>query len=234
MPIKRPQLINGEIYHIVMRGIEGRIIFPQEVDYLRFIHNLFEFNDETPIISTYRKQEFNRLGSDPVLLRKKRKLLVEIFSFCLMPNHFHLLLRQLVDKGISRFMQKLNSGYATYINKKYQRQGHLFQGRFRAVQIKDEEQLKNGFVYISANPTELIEPDWKEKGIKDPKKVIKFLENYRWSSYSDYFGKKNFPSITSRDFITKILGGPGDCRKFLESWILYKAEVKKLGSIILE
>ena len=236
MTVKRPPLINGEIYHIVMRGTEGRIIFPKEENYIRFIHDLFEFNDEEATLSTYRIHlQTNTTRSDPVILeRRKRKLLVEILAFCLMPNHFHLLLRQLKNQGISHFMQKLNGGYATYINKKYERQGHLFQGKFRAVHIKNEEQFKNGFVYIHVNPVDLIEPNWKENGIKNVKKAIRFLENYRWSSYSDYLGKKNFPSVTSRDFMTKVLVGSEGCREFVESWILHKAEIKKLGSIVLE
>lgn len=233
MPIKRPQLVNGEIYHIVMRGVDGRVIFPQEEDYFRFIHDLFEFNDEDDVDSIYRYYTNNLTGTVPVKLRKKRKLLVEILVFCLMPNHFHLLLRQIKDHGISKFMRKLG-GYATYINKKYERQGHLFQGRFRAVHIKDEDQLKNAFVYIHVNPIDLIEPGWKEKGIKNQKEVIKFLETYRWSSYLDYLGKKNFPSVTSREFFNKILGSEKNCRQYVTSWILYKADIKNLGPIVLE
>lgn len=241
MPVKRPQLINGEIYHVVARGVEKRDIFLDTEDKIRFIHNLFQFNDEEPVSWIYRAgfrsgQNSKFTGSDPVELKKrrKRKLLVEILSFCLVLNHFHLLIRQLKNKGISEFMKKVNGGYAVYFNKKYNRPGHLFQGRFRAVHIEDEEQLKNGFVYIHVNPVDFIEPNWKEKGIKNVKKVIRFLENYRWSSYSDYLGKKNFPSLTNRDFLSKILGGPKGCQRFVENWILYKAELKKLGPVILE
>lgn len=236
MPIKRPFLISNEIYHIVMRGVEKRIIFPQEEDHFRFIHDLFEFNDEDIVGWNYRHQLSNSTGTVPEKLgveRKKRKLLVEILAFCLMPNHFHLLLRQIKNQGISQFMRKLG-GYATYINKKYDRVGHLYQGRFRAVHIKGEEQLKNAFVYIHTNPIDLVEPGWKEGGIKRHKEVIKFLENYRWSSYLDYLGKKNFSSVTSREFLNRVLGNQDGCRQFVESWILYKAEIKNLGLVVLE
>lgn len=236
MPIKRPQLVTGEIYHIVMRGVDKRIIFPQEKDYFRFIHDLFEFNDEDAVASVYRFHTDNLTRTVPVKLRKerkKRKLLVEILAFCLMANHFHLLLKQIKEQGISKFMRKLG-GYATYINKKYEREGHLYQGRFRAVHIKDETQLKNVFVYIHANPIEFIEPGWKEKGIKNPKRAIKFLEGYRWSSYLDYIGKKNYSSITNRELFNNILGYEDDCQQFVENWILYKAEIKNLGPVVLE
>jgi len=126
-------------------------------------------------------------------------------------------------------MRKFGAGYATYFNKKYNRRGHLFQGRFRAVHIKTTQQLKNVFVYIHTNGISLIEPCWKEKGIVNPKKVIKFLESYKWSSYPDYIGKKNFPSVTNREFLLKIMGGAKGCRKFVEGWVKHKGLVKKLS-----
>ena len=247
MPIKRPQLINGEIYHVVARGVEKRDIFLDVKDKVRFIHNLFQFNDEKPVLWAHRGgfRSTRSTGSDPVGLnsaeglrklekRRERKLLVEILSFCLMPNHFHLLIRQLKDKGISEFMKKISGGYAVYFNKKYERDGHLFQGKFRAVLIKNEDQLKNVFVYVHANPIDLIEPGWKEKGIENPKKTIEFLENYRWSSYLDYIGKKNFPSLTKRELFYKILNRSSGCREYLENWIMYKAEIKELDQVALE
>jgi len=251
MPIKRPFLVNGEFYHIVMRGVNKQPIFFDEEDYFRFIHDLFEFNDEYNVSWIYRRTGAGQKSPTsistgtfladkstrnvPVELkeRKKRKLLVEILAFCLMPNHFHLLLKQLNEKSISKFMRKMG-GYATYVNNKYERAGHLYQGRFGVVRIKNEDQLKNVFVYIHANPTDLVEPGWKEFGVKDSKKAIEFLENYRWSSYMDYNGKKNFPSVTNREFLTNVLGGEEGCRKFLESWILYKSEIKNLGPVVLE
>jgi len=239
MPVKRPQLVNGEIYHIVMRGVDGRIIFPQEEDYLHFLHDLYEFNDEDVVISEFRHAIKNSTGTLPgelVLSRrenKKRKLLVEIFVFCLMPNHFHLLLRQVKDNGISNFMRKLG-GYATYINKKYNRQGHLYQGRFKAVHIESEDQLKNVFVYIHTNPLSLIEPNWKDGGINNPQKALEFLKKYRWSSYLDYLGYKNYPSLTNRDFLTDVFKDKESCYNNVKDWILYKKDINELGLVALE
>jgi putative transposase len=112
--------------------------------------------------------------------------------------------------------------------------GHLFQARFRAVLIKTEQQLKNVFVYIHANPISLVEPNWKENGIKDAAKVIGFLESNRWSSYLDYLGKKNFSSVTNRELLNEVLNRKEGCQRFLENWILYKAEIKNLGVVVLE
>lgn len=235
MPIIRPPFFNGEIYHIVMRGVEKRPIFLDVSDYYRGIFSLFEFNDQKNVILRDRRRArlyYKKIGQEQ--FSATRDLLVEILAFCLMPNHIHLLLRQLKEKGISKFIGKFGAGYATYFNKKYQRVGHLFQGRFRAIHIKSDEQLKNVFVYIHTNPTELIESGWKENGIKNPEKVIEFLENYKWSSYQDYIGKKNFPSVTSREFIIKIIGNEKNCKNFIDNWIKYKGEIKTFADIILE
>jgi len=165
--------------------------------------------------------------------RRKRKLLVKILAFCLMPNHFHLLFYQLKKNGISHFMRKMG-GYVTYINQKYNRAGHLYQGRFRAVHIKGDSQLRNVFVYIHTNPIELIESTWKTDGIKNFANGVKFLEKYRYSSYLDYIGKRNFPSVTNRELFEKIFKTPRNCQKFIKDWILHKTEIRNLKDIILE
>jgi putative transposase len=234
MPIKRPQLINGEIYHIVLRGVGDSEIFRDDGDYYRAIFSLYEFNTTKPVIIREQRRKRKLTQSIRGLSSDTRDLLVEILAFCFMPNHIHLLVRQIKEEGITQFMRKFGTGYATYFNQKYNRKGHLFQNRFRAVHIKTNEQLKTVFVYIHTNGISLIEPKWKELGIKNPEKVIKFLENYKWSSYSDYLGKKNFPSVTKRDFLLKVMGGSEGCREFVEGWIKYKKELKDLEGIAIE
>jgi putative transposase len=235
MPIKRPQLVNNEIYHIVVRGVGDSIIFKDEGDYYRAIFSLYEFNTTEPIVIRERRKLRLKLKK---FTREQffdtRDLLVEILAFCFMPNHIHLLIRQIKGRGITQFMRKFGAGYATYFNKKYNRRGHLFQGRFRAVHIKTNEQLKTVFVYIHTNGISLIKPKWKEEVVKNQEKVIKFLENYKWSSYPDYLGKKNFPSVTKRDFILKVLGGREGCKEFVENWIKYKGGIKDFGNVIIE
>ena len=234
MPIKRPQLINDEIYHIVVRGVGDSEIFRDDGDYYRAIFSLYEFNTTKPVIIREQRRKRKLTQSIRGLSSDTRDLLVEILAFWFMPNHIHLLLKQIKDGGITQFMRKFGTGYATYFNQKYIRKGHLFQGRFKAVHIKDNEQLKTVFVYIHTNGISLIEPKWKELGIKNPEKVIKFLENYKWSSYSDYLGKKNFPSVTKRDFLLKVMGGSEGCREFVEGWIKHKKELKDFEGIAIE
>lgn len=242
MPYRRQQFVNNEIYHIVLRGIDGNLIFKNTDDYYRGIFSIYEFNNAKSVeISKRRhkiqsaKRKLKKIGGERVSANSdKRDKLVEVLVFCLMPNHIHLLLKQLKENGITKFMRKVGAGYGGYFNRKYSRKGYVFQNRFLAVHIKNDNQLKAIVTYIHTNPISFIEPKWKEKGIREPKKVIKFLENYKWSSYLDYIGKKNFPSVTSRDFTLEVIGGIEGCKKFVDNWVRYKKEIKKYATLSLE
>lgn len=238
MPIKRPLLVNEEIYHIVVRGAGDAKIFRDETDRYRAIFSLYEFNTTTPVLMRDKRGMRNRIVRELFSDNSKSKgrdLLVEILAFCFMPNHIHLLLRQIRYKGITRFMRKLGAGYAMYFNQKYNRKGHLFQGRFRAVHVKANEQLRNTFVYIHTNSVSLIEPKWKERGVRDYEKAIQFLEEDRWSSYPDYIGRYNFPSVTERKFLLEVMGGVESAKRFVEDFIKYRSESKSEdNSIVIE
>ena len=232
MARKTTQFVTGDIYHVIGRGNNKQDIFFSDSDYFRFIKDLYEFNDENTIDTRYRVMGLNLkvTGSDPVTFgrrvrnERKRELLVEILEFCLMPNHAHLLLRQLKDGGISEFMKKVKGGYATYINKKYERIGSLFQSHFKAVGIETDEQLNTIFSYIHCNPCQLVESGWKTTGMLDKKNALNKLESWRWSSYLDYIGKKNFPSLTNRKMFTELYGGPKGCANVVRDWVKHKSD----------
>ena len=229
MSSNRPQFVTGEIYHIVNRAIEGRNLFQQISDYFRFIFCLYELNDKNLVKMRSRikeRRERKRTGRTRAI---KREPVVEIIAFCLMPNHYHLVVRQLVNGGISLLMKKLGDSYVGYFNQKYNRKGRgsIFQGRFKAIHVKTNNQFINLICYIFTNPIELLEKTWKEKGVKNPEKAIRYLESYQWSSYLDCLGKPNFPSVTQRDFLMKVFRGSENIKKFVEGWILYKSEAQK-------
>ncbi|OIP76406.1 MAG: hypothetical protein AUK06_00200 [Parcubacteria group bacterium CG2_30_36_18] len=226
MPLRKTQLVNGEFYHIVKRGIEAREIFLDEEDHLRFVNSLLVFNDKNP--TPWQSRAFWHLRDPAALsLNYQPKIpLVEIHTFALMKNHFHLLVRQLIGNGIAEFMQKLG-GYVWYFNKKYKRAGTLFEGRYKIKRIETESQLKNNFVYIATNPVGIIEPEWKDWKVNNSQKAIQFLEEqYRWSSYWDYLGKENFPSVTTRDFFLKLFGEKEKIKNEIDSWILFKTSTQ--------
>lgn len=205
--MKRPHFQEGGIYHIYNRGVEKRVIFLGEKDYRRFTYGLSEFNDTKPASNLYR------LLSDSALLfevgLQTKKPLVEILAFCLMPNHYHLMVRALNENGVTEFMRKLGTGYTNYFNLKYQRVGPLFQGKFKAILLKQGAHFTYLPHYIHFNPLELA-PASKKKSADD---LAEFLRSYRWSSHMDYLGVKNFPTITKRDFLLDYIGGPKQYEK---------------------
>ena len=246
VPYKKPEFANGEIYHVFNRGVDRRIVFEGDGDYFRFISSLYEFNNKDKIKMRDRilermalKQNYTfSKGVDKA--KKVREKIVEVIAFCLMPNHYHLILRQIADNGISIFMQKIGSGYTNYFNQKYDRVGggSLFQGKFKAIHMAENRQFLNLITYVFANPAGIIYPEWKDNGLVDPGKTIDFLNSYRWSSYLDSIGIKNFPSVTDRDFIGNMFDdfdSPKDnktnsvdsIRKNVEDWILYKASLDR-------
>ena len=159
---------------------------------------MYEFNDQNPALAHHFMDRKGELLNKAV----QREILVDIHSFCLMPNHFHLILQQRAEGGITKFMRKLGTGYTMYFNEKYQRIGVLFQGKFKAIPITSDEYLLHLSRYIHLNPVDLIEPGWKDNGINDWQRACKFIEGYRWSSLLDYIGIKNFPSvITQTNFL---------------------------------
>jgi len=219
--MNKDKIIAGEIYHIYNRGTEKRNIFLDDADYLRFIHDLFEFNDENPAFNI--GYLFNKGYIDVrrryIENREKRKLLVEILAFCLMPNHYHLLLKPKKDAGVAEFIKKINGGYAKYFNNKYKRGGALFQGKYKSILIKNESHFIHLPYYIHLNPLDLKFPEWRSNEIKNYEEAMKFLESYRWSSFPDYINKKNFPSVTQREFLLEFFEGPEQYKKDTLKWL---------------
>ena len=237
---------NQQIYHVFNRGTEKRNIFLDKKDYLRMIHALFVFNDKNPIppsniriarhpTKTTAAQITQCLEAELPNIKKPRKLLVEILAFSLMSNHYHLLLKQCEENGISKFMQKLGTSYTNYFNTKHERSGHLFQGKFKAVEVRLHSQLLHLPYYIHLNPLGLKHPEWRNKEIKNPKEAFKYLNQYKWSSHQDYMGKKNFPSITSRDYLLELFGGEKSYKKAIKEWLEErKQNVKLIQELTLE
>lgn len=159
--------IKDGYYHLYNRGVEKRKIFLDDHDYKTFLF----------LLKTYLSPPAPR-GSDPLAGYSGRKNLngqIELLAYCLMPNHFHLLVRQASREGITNLMRCVNTNYVTYFNKKYERVGSLFQGKFKAVLVESDPYLLHLSRYIHLNPKSLRED---------------FL-TYGFSSYFDYLGKRN-------------------------------------------
>lgn len=189
-----------ELYHLLNRGVDKRDIFMDDRDYLRFVHDLWEFNDAektSHAIHTFKHLDLRT----PNFPKKARSTIVSVHGWCLMKNHYHLLVSEKTEGGITKFIRKLNIGYAMFFNEKYKRQGTLFQGRTKKIHINSDAYFMHILNYVHFNPLDYFAPAraWRARNIANPRQAHGYLMKYRWSSYLDYCGKKNFPSVLTTD-----------------------------------
>ena len=149
--MKRGKFEDGNFYHIYNRGTDKRNVFVDREDFERFLESMQLFNTLEPIGGVYAKflLERNNLKQRARRPTSSEKL-VKIICYCLNPNHFHLILEQLTEGGVSEFMKRLG-GYTKYFNYKYKRSGVLFQGKFKSVLIDSNEYLLHASVYVNLN-----------------------------------------------------------------------------------
>ena len=219
-----------ELWHALNRGVDGRNLFMDDRDRTRFVHDLYEFNDADPITNLQFRVQ-NKGLRDPYL--RQRKLLADIHGWVVMRNHYHLLLSERIENGMSLFLRKLNTGYANYFNERHKRQGTLFQGRTKKLLIERDAHFLYILHYIHLNPLDYAEglDKWRIRhklGISSARKALEYLDSYRWSSYLDYMGQKNFPSI-----LTMSLFGSCNHRVAIRDY-LQEAELDGLQSLQLE
>lgn len=218
MSIRKVSFAPGEFYHIYNRGNSKQKIFHDKEDYYHFIKLLYVSNNtEKFVIRDLSKHVFEKEKE------KAKNTLVSIGAYTLMPNHFHLLVTQKIDGGVSKFMQKLSTGYAMYYNKKYNRTGGLFEGKFKSQHLHTDRYLKYIFSYIHLNVIKLIDSKWKENGIKDVKKSLDYLNKYEYSSYLDYINvdRKQLKILNIEDFPRYFLNKQSFNKDTL-TWLEYK------------
>ena len=205
-----------EFYHIYNRGNDKREIFLNKKDYRRFICLLY-------LCNSYKPLHFRDILKGSEFLFDQDETLVDIGCYCLMPNHFHILVKEKDDGNLPLFMQKLATGYSMYFNLKQKRTGKLFEGVFKATHADSDEYLKYLFAYIHLNPIKLIEPLWKETGIKNLKQASAFLKNYQPSSYLDFQETKREEAkiLNLKDF-PEYFSDKKDFNDYINDWLNYR------------
>lgn len=198
--MRRVPLAPGEYYHVVNRGISKQKLFLDTRDYARFLFLILYlqspmvFTNIGRYVSSFVKHRmFNISEDDQREINDTR--IIYLHAFCIMPNHFHLILSEVEEGGISRYLQRIQNGYGKYFNTRYTKNGHVFQGSFRSVHMSSNEQLLHTSAYIHKNPCFIIP---KGQGV----------EKYQWSSYADYVQENRWqklldPSIILDQFKTK-------------------------------
>lgn len=205
MPYRIIPFINGEFYHIYNRGLEKQDILTNQRDHSQFIKTIFyyQIQDPKPKFSSYRQSKTFPIDSS--------KKIVDIICYCLIPNHFHLLIKQLQDGGISEFMRRFTHSYTKYRNVRHNRQGPVFQGIFKAVHIESEEQLIHISRYIHLNPLVSL--------------LTRDLKLYPWSSYLEYIGMRDNPAVKKEE-ILQLFKSPKDYEKFVLDQADYGAKLE--------
>ena len=181
----RIPLAVGEWYHCYNRGVDKRIVFQNRSDYERFLVLMYAGNSEAPIYFSSQKER--QLQHVLITYPDRGAPLVEIGAYCLMPNHFHFMLKEIRQGGIALFMQKIFTGYTIYFNQKNERMGALFAGTFKSKHVGDDRYLRQLLSYIHCNPIELFAPRWKE-GKGSVPKIEKWLGGYQYSSLLEFSG----------------------------------------------
>ncbi len=175
-----------EWFHCFGRGVDKRDVYLDENDALRFQLLLYTANSTRSIHVSDFAGLRERPDTERVFARDREELIVDIGAYCLMPNHWHVLVRERDYGGISAFMQKLGTGYTMYFNKKHERTGSLFSGPFKAIHIGNDAHFRRAVNYIHANAAELYEAKWKEGVVRSEVRLKKLLISYPFSSLSDY------------------------------------------------
>lgn len=206
-----------EFYHIYNRGTDKRAIFIDNNDRKRFYYLLFLCNGE-------KSFEISELDLKRVFDFDRGETLVDIGATCLMDNHFHLLLHEKRENGISEFMHKISTAYTLYFNRKYKRTGALFSGRFKAEHVDDDVYLNYLFAYIHLNPIKMIQSDWKSDKIEDLNSVQSHLEQYAFSSYLDYLSPQSrlYDLVLNREVFPDYFSTPKDFDIFIDDWLKLK------------
>ncbi len=217
---RRIAFSEGEFYHAYNRGVDKRKIFYTSGDYDRFLALLYLSNDSG---ATRLGNELRRKSVEEILMQKQGEPLVAIGAYCLMPNHFHLLLTPVAEGGISRFMLKLQTAYSMYFNLKNDRTGALFQGAFKAQHIDTDVYLQYLYAYIHLNPASIVDPSWKKGKVTETKRLKTFVEKYPYSSRGAYISDTH--NITNPKPFPAEFNTAQEFSDMLDSWIDLREQV---------
>lgn len=212
MPYRIIPFVSGQVYHIYNRGTEKRTIFEDRRDYQRFLKTLtyYQLEGPKPKLSHFFKYQSFRPN--------QAQKLVEILSYGLMPNHFHLLVKQLKDGGITNMVTHLSLSYTKYYNTRYTRIGPLFQGQFKAVLIESDEQLIHVSRYIHLNPLVSF--------------LVKNIEQFEWSSYREFVMGE--PGLCSTEEILSLFKSSKDYGSFIKDHAGYAQELELIKHQLID
>ncbi len=217
--MRKDLLVNGSYYHILNRSIAQYEIFKEADDCVRFLQilDLYHYENFTHKYSNFLELTTANQGAIIKTLKNDSPKFVQIVAYCIMPTHFHLVLGQISNKGISKFMAKVLNSYSRYFNLRYKRKGPLWEGHFKNVLVNSDEQLLHLTRYIHLNPVSVG--------------LIKKPEDWAFSSYPVYLNIKT-DDLCEYDGLFNI--SSKEYKKFVNSRISYQKELSRIKSILME
>jgi putative transposase len=211
---------NGEYYHLFSRGVEKRPVFTNKRELSRAVDLISFYRFDKPPLRYSKFLALNEEQRVNFLAGLKDKA-VEIIAFCLMTNHFHFLVKQIKEGGISKFMANFTNSYSKYFNTKYQRVGPLFQGAFKAVHVESDEQLLHLSRYIHLNPVSGFRVKSDE------------LRDYQWSSYPSYIGQSDIDFV-DKEIVMDFFKKPAKYEEFVMDQADYAKKVKTIEHLVID
>lgn len=215
----------GNIYHIFNRGVASQLLFSDKRDYQRFCDLIGFYRFVSPRIrfSFYNRLELENKNVFMKALLEKGQKQVLIYVFCLLPNHFHFLLKEIMEGGIRKFISNLQNSYARYFNTKNKRKGALFQEMFKAVRIETDEQFLHVSRYIHLNP-------YSNFFVKEAKDLL----NYPWSSFLNYLEQEKNHPFLDKEFLNSYYSSPDKLRSFTFDNADYQKKLKEIEYFLIE
>jgi len=219
---RKNQLVDGEVYHIFSRSIAEFKIFNCDADFQRMIHLLqfFQVKEPPSSFSVFvRLEKVQKDGFEKCFnsITRDQEKIVQIISYCLMPTHVHLTVKQLTPSGISNFMSNILNSYTRYFNVKYHRKGPLWESKFQNVPVESDEQLLHLTRYHHLNPTSAF--------------LVKKPEDWKFSSYKEYIDRVDYP-ICQFDDLLKI--EPKKYKEFVQDRIAYQQELSIIKKHLID
>lgn len=222
---RKSPLRTGNIYHVFNRSVAGQSLFSDKRDYQRFCEliNYYRFVSPGMRFSFYNRLEFNKKEEFMKSLMEEGQTQVLMYVFCLLPNHFHFVLKETVEEGIRKFLSNLQNSYARYFNTRRKRKGSLFQEMFKAIRIETDEQFIHVSRYVHLNPY----TNFYVKEIYD-------LFNYPWSSLLGYLGEGRDFQFVTEEFLSSFYPNIGRLKAFTLDQADYQKKLKEIEYLSME
>lgn len=216
---RKDLLANNEYYHIFSRSIAKYIIFNNEQEYSRILDliNVLHYKNFDYQYSQFSRMDIDKQNRIIIKLKIQNNTFVDIIAYCIMPTHIHLILKQNIDGGITKYIGKVLNSYSKYFNTKHNRTGPLWSARFKNILINDDEQLLHLTRYIHLNPCSA--------------ELVDAPENWNYSSYNEFLDKTQYKICNYKNILNI---NPDEYKKFIDDRKNFQQQLSQIKHLLIE